>query len=94
MRSEIGIFICLAGLAFSSKNMIYTSERSVNIIENKLPPKALPTFYSFFFWQISTYMANCDMISNKVNVKSQYSFVELFYHWRTPSQVSAGREYG
>ena len=48
MRSEISIFICLAGLAFSSKNMIYTSERSVNIIENKLPPKALPTFYSFF----------------------------------------------
>ena len=24
----------LPGLAFSSKNMIYTSERSVNIIEN------------------------------------------------------------
>ena len=34
MRSEISNFIYLAGLAFSSKNMIYTSERSVNIIEN------------------------------------------------------------
>ena len=60
MRSEISIFICLAGLAFFSKNMIYTSERSVNIIENKPPPKALPTFYSLFFdrfqptWRIAT----------------------------------------